>query len=136
MEITKEDVEAVFRSFESKDIDQIMTHFADDAVLIDPHYPIPEMKGKEMIFKGLTWGLKPLITASFTTENFWVSGNEGVIKVKTNHVFKGGSKLDTIQVFLFALNENKKFTYLQSFVPYRPSGLNGFITRITGLFWK
>ena len=136
MEITKVDVEAVFRSFESKDIDQIMTHFEDDAILIDPHYPIPEMKGKEMIIKGLTWGLKPLITANFTTENFWINGYDGVIKVKTNHVFKGGNNLDTIQVFLFTLNENKKITYLQSFVPYRPSGISGFITRITGLFWK
>lgn len=113
-----------------------MTHFADDATLIDPHYPILEMRGKEMIKKGLTWGLKPLIKASFTTEKLWVDGNEGAIKLITNHVFKGGNKLDTIQVFLFAFNDEKKITYLQSFVPYRPPGLSGLIPRITGLFWK
>ena len=136
LEITKEDIEAIFRSFESKDIEQIMTHFDDDAVLIDPHYPISEMKGKKMIIRGLTWGLKPLITASFTTKKLWVNGNEGAIKVKTNHVFKGGNKLDITQVFLFAFNIEKKITYLQSFVPYRPHGLSGLIPRITGLFWK
>ena len=136
MEITKVDLEAVFKSFESKDIEQIMTHFADDAVLIDPHYPIPEMKGKEMIIKGLIWGLKPLITASFNIEKIWVNGNEGAIKVKTFHVLKGGNKVDIQQVFLFAFNDEKKLTYLQSFVPYRPHGLSGLIPRITGLFWK
>ena len=136
MDITKEEVEAIFRSFERKDIDQIMDHFADDAILFDPHYPIPEMKGKDMIYKGLTWGLQSLVSASFITEKFWINGNEGVIKLKTNHKFKGGNKLDTMQVFLFTLNEDKKFTYLQSFVPYRPSGLSGIFSRITGLFWK
>jgi len=136
LEITKADIEAVFRSFESKDIDLIMSLFADDAILIDPHYPVMEMKGKEAIRKGLTWGLKPLITASFTTEKLWVDGNEGAIKLITNHVFKGGNKVDIIQVFLFALNNEKKFLYLQSFVPYRPPGLSGLIPRLTKLFWK
>ena len=136
MELSQTEVEAIFKSFETKDIEQIMPHFADDAVLIDPHYPIMEMRGKEAIRKGLTWGLKPLITASFTTENFWITGNEGAIKLKTNHVFKGGNKVDIMQVFLFTLNGDKKLTYLQSFVPYRPPGLGGLVPKIFGLFWK
>lgn len=136
LDITKEEIEAIFKSFERKDLNEIMDHFSDDAILIDPHYPIPKMIGKKMITKGLTWGLKTLVSARFKTENFWISGNEGAIRLKTNHVLKGGKELDTIQVFLFTLNQEKKITYLQSFVPYRPSGLSGLISRITGLFWK
>jgi ketosteroid isomerase-like protein len=136
MEITQADIEAVLKSFESKDINQVMSHFTDDAVLIDPHYPIIEMRGKEAIKKGLLWGLKPLISASFEIEKFWITGNEGAVKVETNHVFKGGRKISINQVFLFAMNDKKKIIYLQSFVPYRPHGLEGLMPRVFGLFWK
>jgi ketosteroid isomerase-like protein len=136
MKIIEADIEAVLKSFETKDIDQIMPHFADEAILIDPHYPIIEMKGKDAIRKGLSWGLKPLVSASFEIEKFWVSGNEGVAKVDTNHVFKGGKKISIKQVFLFSMNEKKKIIYMQSFVPYRPDGIDGLVPKIFGMFWK
>jgi ketosteroid isomerase-like protein len=136
MEITQADIEAIFKSFESKDIEQILPHFAEDAVLIDPHYPVTEMKGKEAIRKGLTWGLKPLVSASFKVDNFWVSGNEGAIKMDTNHVFKGGKKISIMQVFLFSMNEKKELVYLQSFVPYRPDGIDGIALKIIKMFWN
>jgi hypothetical protein len=94
------------------------------------------MKGKKMIKKGISWGLKSLVSACFKTENFWINGNKGTNRLKTNHLLKGGIELDTVQVFLFTLNKDKKITYLQSFVSYRPSGLSGLLSRIAGLFWK
>ena len=137
MQINRVDVEGIFKTFETKDIEKIMNHFADDAVLIDPHYPKIEMKGKEVIRKGLAWGLNGLKSASFTAEKIWIDeNNEGAVLLDTHHVFKGGNKVDIKQVFLFAFNADKKITYLQSFVPYRPHGLGGLIPRIVGMFWK
>jgi len=136
MKATKEFATGFLDAFVSMDLDNIMSFFGDDAVLIDPHYPKMEMKGKDEIRKGLEWGLSSMVKAGFEVEKCWVEGSEGVVKVKTNHEFKGNFKVDIMQIFLFEVNEDGKLKYLQSFVPYRPGGLPGFLTKVTGMFWK
>ena len=44
----------LFTAFEEKDVPAVLALFADDSVLIDPHYPQTEMKGKAAIRQGLT----------------------------------------------------------------------------------
>ena len=36
-------------AFMAKDIDAVMALFADDALLVDPHYPVPRMQGRVAI---------------------------------------------------------------------------------------
>ena len=52
----REIMEATFKALERGDKEATIAAFADDAVLFDPHYPVPDMRGKEAIRKGLDWG--------------------------------------------------------------------------------
>jgi hypothetical protein len=38
-----------FATVEAKDLEAMMSLFADDAVVIDPHFPTPQMQGKAVI---------------------------------------------------------------------------------------
>ena len=41
--------QGLIAAFEAKDLPAALAFFADDAVVIDPHYPQPVMKGKAAI---------------------------------------------------------------------------------------
>ena len=64
--ITRELIGRMFSAFEAKDLEAVLTFFAEDALLYDPHYPAPEMKGKAAIRQGLTWGLGNMEQPRFT----------------------------------------------------------------------
>lgn len=121
MELTSNDIESAFKAFESLTMDRILDIFADDAVLFDPHYPDPRMVGKKNIFKGIKWGLESLSRTRFFPIKIWIDGHEAAAKVETNHVFKSGEKIHFIQVFIFKVNSEKKFTLIESYSPYKPS---------------
>lgn len=53
-------VEDAFAAFEAKDLSAALQYFADDAVMIDPHYPTPHMDGKRAISEGLQWAFSSL----------------------------------------------------------------------------
>jgi ketosteroid isomerase-like protein len=40
-----------FATVEAKDLEAMMSLFADDAVVIDPHFPTPQMQGKAAIIQ-------------------------------------------------------------------------------------
>ena len=42
-----------FATVETKDLEAMMSLFADDAVVIDPHFPKPQMQGKAVITEAL-----------------------------------------------------------------------------------
>ena len=44
-----------------KDLEGMLGFIHDDAVLVDPHYPVERMAGKKAIRQGLTWGLETLV---------------------------------------------------------------------------
>ena len=45
-------VNRVFAAVQAKDLEYLMTLFADDAILIDPHFPEERMQGKTAIKEG------------------------------------------------------------------------------------
>lgn len=136
MDLTVKDIEFAFKAFESQKIDLIMNLFAEDAILYDAHYPVAKMVGKKNIYKGVKWGAKSLKKMRFNLLKIWVDGHEASAKVESKHVLKSGKNLHFTQVFIFKVNSNKKFTLIESYTPYRPSGINGFLLKIMGLFWK
>lgn len=69
--LTREKIDAVFAAFTAMDLAAVMRHFADDAVLIDPHYPQPRMVGRAAIERGLAWGLGNLVKPGFTLRQVW-----------------------------------------------------------------
>jgi hypothetical protein len=132
---SKELIEGLLQAFTAKDLNKVMSYFADDAILFDPHYPQPRMVGKAAILQGLTWGMSSLEKPGFALRNLWLNDHSGVVELDTHHVLKGGMETKFEQVFVFELR-NGKFTRLQSYVPYPPHGIAGMIGNATKLIWR
>ena len=125
---------------EAGDKATVMACFATDAVLFDPHYPKPEMRGRAEIEKGLDWGLSVMERFGFTVETVFLdeTGRKAAFEVDTNHVLKGGRKLHFPQVFI-AEERDGLVSALRAYEPYGPNGIGGFFLglerlkrRITG----
>ena len=132
---SKELFEAMLKAFLTKDLAKIMSYFAEDAILYDPHYPQPRMVGKAAIEQGIAWGMSSLEKPGFKLRNLWADGNSGVAELDTHHLIKGGIESKFDQVFVFEIRDGK-FTRLQSYVPYPPHGIAGVIGNVTKLVWR
>ncbi|MBI5651197.1 MAG: nuclear transport factor 2 family protein [Chloroflexi bacterium] len=133
--IDRAQVETMFAKFAAKDLNAVMAMFAEDAVVFDPHYPIPEMKGKAAIQRGFEWGLGNIEKPGFKFRNFWADGDKAVVEVDTHHVFKGGMELKFPQVFVIETRDGR-VTRLQAYVPYPPPGIGGLLAGLTRVIWK
>ena len=133
--LTLENIQAVFTTFEGMDLAKVMQYFADDAVLIDPHYQQSRMVGRAAIERGLRWGLGNMIKPGFTVRQIWLNGPTAAVEVDTHHLFKGGMELRFEQLFVIESREGK-ITRMQAYVPYGPPGVPGLLTRITRLVWR
>lgn len=131
----KEILDGILAAFESMDLEAIMGYFANDAVLYDPHYPVARMEGTAAIRQGLAWGLGNLVKPGFTIRHFWSNGQTGAVELDTHHIFKGGMEVKIDQIFVFELQDGK-LKRLQSYVPYSPHGVGGFLPKMTRLVWQ
>ncbi len=128
-------IDALMNAFMAKDLEQVLSFFAEDGLMYDPHYPVPAMKGKDAIRRGLQWGLGNMEKPGFQIRNCWIDGDQAVLEVDTHHVFKGGMRLDFPQVFVIEARDGL-VTRLQSYVPYPPHGIAGLLSSLTRLWWK
>ena len=171
MDLTRESAERIFALFQSRDIDAVLAVFAEDAIVFDPHYPVPEMRGKAAIRRGFAWAFGNMEKSGFAIRTFWpAAGGTGeagnasarasaagsgataegsptsgasatcasgcaAMEVDTQHVFKGGMKIGFQQVFVIEARDGL-VTRLQSYVPYPPPGIGGFLARLTRLVWR
>ena len=133
--MNREFIEQMFEAFASKDIEAVMAFFADDAVVFDPHYPITEMKGTAAIRQGFEWAFRNLLKPGFTIRHLWLTDDGGAVEVDTHHIFKGGMEVKFTQLFVIETRD-RLLTRLQSYVPYRPPGIGGLLTRLTGVIWR
>lgn len=132
--LTREQINAFFTAFMSKDLVVVMWHFADDAVMIDPHYPQSVMHGRTEIERGLAWSFRNLVKPGFDIRQVWIEGDSASIEVATHHEFKGGLVMHFDQVFVVETHDGK-ITRLQTYAPYAPQGITGIFTRLTRLVW-
>lgn len=126
--------DAMFKALIRGDKEGAIAFFADDAVIFDPHYPQPLMRGKAEIRAGLDWGFGSMKTFGFDTKHYFPGkdGLSGVFEVDTHHVLKIGKKLDFPQVFVVETN-GKQVTALRAYEPYGPNGLGGVFLGIERL---
>jgi ketosteroid isomerase-like protein len=87
-------------AFMAKDLEAALSVFADDAILIDPHYPQPRMRGRAEIERGLRWGLSSLDKPGFTRRNSAINGDIGFFEVDTKHRLKIGMTIAFDQLFV------------------------------------
>ena len=130
-------IERLFAAVEAKDLPAVLAGMTDDALLSDPHYPQPEMRGKAEITKGLAWGFGSIEKFGFTIVHYYEAADSrgAVVEVDTNHVVKGGMKLHFPQIFLIDSN-GTLFTRVKAYEPYGPHGINAVVLVITRLVWK
>jgi ketosteroid isomerase-like protein len=130
-------VEHTFAVVEAKDLDAVLACCADDAVFLDPHYPVPRMAGKAAIAEGLRWGFSNMQKMSFPIVNYFedATGQKAVVEVATAHVLSTGMKLDFPQVFVIEARDGR-ITRLQAYEPYGPPGILGLFLGFTRLSWR
>jgi ketosteroid isomerase-like protein len=116
-----------FATVEAKDLDAMMSVFADDAVVIDPHFPTPQMQGKAAITEGFRGAITGMRSFGYTIVNYFESenGQRAAVETATHHVVKQGMKLNFPQVFIFEAADGR-ITRMQAYEPYGPHGIMGF----------
>jgi ketosteroid isomerase-like protein len=119
-------MDGIFKALGRGDKEAVMAAFAGDAVLFDPHYPQPLLRGTAEIRAGLDWGFKSMRTFGFDIKHYFPGkeGRSGAFEVDTHHVLKIGKKLDFPQVFVVETDGNK-VTALRAYEPYGPNGMGG-----------
>jgi ketosteroid isomerase-like protein len=133
--ISPETLGYLFAAFEAKDLETILTFFADDAVVIDPRYPVMPLQGKVAIREGFAWAFRALKQRGFTPRHVWMDGSSGAVEVETHHRLRGGMEASFPQVFIFE-TRNGLITRLQAYVPYGPHGIQGLYLRLARLGWR
>lgn len=121
--------------FMAKNVDGVLDLFADDAVLIDPHYPEPRMQGRAAIERGLRWGLSSLEKPGFVVRKLAINGDLGFFEVDTKHKLAIGLTVAFEQVFVMEARDGR-ITRLQAYEPYPAPGVAGLIRRSTRLIWQ
>lgn len=111
--------QALLDAFIAKDKAAILAAFADDGVMIDPHYPQPAMQGKDAISAGLDFSLGFIQQPGFTVRNRWENGTSCVLETDTHHTFINGTEAQFPQVFVFEF-AGDLIQRLQAYVPYPP----------------
>ncbi len=122
-------------AFIAKDLRAAMRVFADEAILIDPHYPKPRMRGLVEIERGLAWGLSSLAKPGFTLRKSAVDGEIGFFEMDTKHVLTIGVTVAFEQVFVVETRFDK-IVRLQAYEPYPAPGIAGLIRRASRLIWR
>lgn len=133
----RELVDTSFNAIMAKDMDATMALFAEDADLLDPHYPLQHMKGKAQIRDGLTWGFKSMKSFGFKVEKFYPGedGQSAAVEVATSHVLSTGKKLIFPQAFFFEFKDGL-ITRLQAYEPNPPGGIVGIFLAANRLIKK
>lgn len=121
-------VEHMFAAVVAKDLEAALQCFAEDAVLIDPHYPSPVMDGKAAIADGLRWGFKGMKQFGFNIVTYFelADGQKAAIEVATHHILQTGKHLQFPQAF-FIDTQNNLISRIQAYEPYGPSGIVGLV---------
>lgn len=133
-------VRRTFATLEAKDLEVMMSLFAEDAILIDPHFPTPQMQGKAAIRKGFQGAMSGMHSFGYTIVTYCESenGQGAAVETATHHVLKQGRKLNFPQVFIFEM-ANEHITRLQAYEPYGPHGLMGaflWLARLVNRFLR
>lgn len=121
-------IEAMFAGVSAKDVDAATAPMSEDVVLYDPHYPYPDMVGKEAVREGLTWAFGGMKSMGFDIDRWFLSedGLSATVEISTHHVLNAGNKhLDFPQVFVID-TDGSKITKMRAYEPYGPGGSVGF----------
>ena len=127
-------VDQLFAAVESKNVAAVLDFFAEDSVIIDPHYPTPRMADKAAMAEGLAWAFGTLEKMGFTAVHYFeaADGQSAAVEMDTAHRLPGGRPLNFRQTFVIETRDGR-VTRLQSYTPYGPPGIGGLILKLVRL---
>ena len=127
-------VRRTFATLEARDLQAMMHLFAEEAVVIDPHFPTPRMQGKAAFRKGFQEAMSGMSSFGYTIVNYCESedGQWAAVETATHHVLKQGIKQNFSQVFIFEVADGS-LTRLQAYEPYGPHGILGVFLSLARL---
>ena len=133
-------VTRAFATIEAKDLKAMMSLFADDAVVIDPHFPRSQMQGKAVITEAFREAMSGMRSFGYTIVNYCESENGqcAAVETATHHILKQGIKRNFSQAFIFEM-ANGHISRMQAYEPYGPHGIMGvflFLVRLPQRFSK
>jgi len=125
---------AALRAVEAWDLPALADLVTDDAVFVDPHYPVTRMVGRAAISDGLRWAFGTMDALRFETVLGFESGDgrHAAVEVDCDHLLRGGRRLAFRQVFVADVRDGR-IARLQAYEPYGPGGLVGLVLRATRL---
>lgn len=126
-----------FNAVEKKDLGAVMDFYHSDIDFIDPHYPKVHMKGKNEVFKGLTWSFKTVKSFSFKTINYFENKDSTKASVEYDSIIElfNGKSFQFRQVFIIEM-QNNKIRRLQAYETYGPHGMHKIMLLVTRLVHK
>lgn len=127
-------IDAALAALESKDLDRLLAHLTDDATIIDPHYPVERMVGKEAIADGMRWLFGAMVTLRFDVTDAFAStdGRRVMVELVARHVAPGDRSLEIPQVFVIDIDAGR-VAGLRAYQPYGPGGPIGVFLKLTRL---
>src|SRR5258708_2560208 len=72
-----------FATIEAQDLEAMMSLFAEDAIVIDPHFPTPQMQGKAVITEAFRGAMSGMWSFGYTIVNYCESENGQCAAVET-----------------------------------------------------
>lgn len=119
-------VRQTFAAIQAKDLDGLLALFADDAVLIDPHFEEPRMEGKVAIAKGLREAFAGVKSFEYVLGQYFEAthGQTAAVELGTHHNISGNFTVDFPQVFIFEAMSGR-IVRMQAYEPYGPHGTLG-----------
>lgn len=127
-------ISALMHAFSEKNLEQVMSLFAEDATMIDPHYPEKIMCGKEAIMAGIAWAFKSMKKPAFKLLNTLTDDRLIFAETEAHHVFNGGASVTFKETFVIELKEDGLISRLQAYPDYGPGGMVGFFLGLQRLF--
>jgi len=133
-------VTRTFAAVEAKDLDIMMSLFADDAVLIDPHFPIPRMHGKAAITEGLRVAIVRNAILRLHNRQLFRVGELSTRGSRDREAprHQAGDEAKFPAVFILEASDGR-ITRMQADEPYGPPGIVGvlsFLARLMNRFSK
>lgn len=127
-------IDVLLAAVEAKNMAATLACFADDAIMVDPHYPTPRMVGKAAIADGLQWAFATLHALRFRPVGYFEAGDgrSAALEVATEHVLPGGQPLRFTQAFVIEA-VNGRITRLQAYLPYGPHGIGSVFLALVRL---
>lgn len=127
----RETMEGVIEALTAKDLDSLMSYFDEQAVLIDPHFPLKEMHGKPVISCGYKWAFQAMKNMDLKISNIFSAATQdaAVFELDVVYALRTGQVLRQAQTFVVEMND-QKITRLQAYTSHAPKGADGMLLRL------